>query len=629
MIALPRPETQSRPAPRERRGTNGIALGVLFGVVLALTLFAPYRSSFATQMRFALSSESLAWLRILDSRKSERELPYLDETAQRRPDDYLLQVGRATASTSFDNLTITERPSPTLDNDRTLLRLSVLSLRFPRASGSYAHFLRYMTAAFVRVDSPDPLYRLKSTPRKATLWAIENGEKLDPDNAFWSSMKLILLLSENKTEEAVAILPYFYQKSYWESFVYEEALGQWRLYAETYGDQGAVQKIAPLSLIAFPHLQQLRASAEKLRLVAEAEEKKGHGDKAIEIRRGLVVLSNLLQAKSRWAYEALFGTEILRIAVTDSKTERSQLSAFVPHQWEKLATHYIALLTANGRTPEIKRLNREMTEAADLRNRIDEARYDASYPGIPPGIPLAALFNNWMAGIGLIRQWISLLLLAVAIGVAGTMRKLPVRPHVSRTFCMIILLFAFTLSGLSLGTGTPEAGTALVFLWSAVLLLLLARLASENGTELIFTSEGKPKGLSTVIFVLTVLFLVIFHLTRPLLGVRHPVALLLNGAMGVHPEPTVIESLIVAFMTSGIAISVLVFTLCFCWYRRVTVGSVLKFYTRHLLLPLLAGLSLCHLVHLSHTINLDRIASRAINEATQDDLQWVLTHGGG
>ncbi len=617
--------------PSAAESANGISAGILIGVLIALWLFAPYRLAFLSQLRFAWSPDSLGWLRVLDSRKSERELPRLDATASRRPDDYLLQVGRTTVSAAFDNLASSERASPTPSNDRTMLRLASLPRIFPASPGAYAHFIRYMTASFVRVDSADPDYQLHPDHRHLTLWAIQNGEKLDPRNAYWPGMHLVLSLADGKTEDAIALLSQFYQNSYWESYVFEEALGQWRLYAETYGDQGAVQKIAPLSLIAFPHLQQLRAAAERLRAVADNEEKRGKPERAIEIRRGLIRLSKLLQAQSRWAYEALFGTEILRIAITDSTKEKSKLvaRAFHPRLWEQLATNYLALLNRNGRGREIERLRREMNAASELRDRIDQARYDTSYPGIPPGIPLAALFNNWMADVGLLRQCLSLLLLTGIIWVADGVRKSLWPPHIYRTVAMIVFLFSFTISGLSLLIEVPEAGVALIFFWSAAALLLLCRIVTENGTELEAEGTIRSAALLRLLASAVIPFVVLAYETRPLMGARHPVALLLNGAMGVHPAPALGESLTLACLTAGIALGLVLGILVWSSRRRTTLRSLFRLFTSQLLLPLLASLSVIYLFHLSHTINLDRLASRAINEAAQDDLQWVLTHGGG
>ena len=82
-------------------------------------------------------------------------------------------------------------------------------------------------------------------------WALQTGELRDPDNAFWPTMRATAYFAANRDKEALAALARASRKSEWNAYIHEEVLGQWRLYSAAYGDNGAAQKIAPLSLVAF------------------------------------------------------------------------------------------------------------------------------------------------------------------------------------------------------------------------------------------------------------------------------------------------------------------------------------------------------------------------------------------
>src|SRR5262249_9729756 len=105
----------------------------------------------------------------------------------------------------------------------------------------------------------DPTVRsLRAGGRDVRLmeWALKAGERDDPTNAFWSAMLATTYFAAMRDDEALRALARAARKSRWDTYLYEEVLGQWRLYSAAYGDQGAMQKIGPLSLLAFPHVRE-------------------------------------------------------------------------------------------------------------------------------------------------------------------------------------------------------------------------------------------------------------------------------------------------------------------------------------------------------------------------------------
>src|SRR5207244_774648 len=121
----------------------------------------------------------------------------------------------------------------------------------------------------------------------------------------------------------------------------------------------------------------------------------------------------------------LYGTDLFFIACTDIDSKLTPSRIRTPAEWEPQAVRYHRLLTGLHREFEYRRVQAEVENSCELRKRVDLARYDASYPGIPPGIPLMPLFGNWMAGICLVQQALGLIF---AVGVAWWWRRIESRP---------------------------------------------------------------------------------------------------------------------------------------------------------------------------------------------------------
>jgi hypothetical protein len=275
-------------APRMSRW-SGWLIGAVFGVLASLWAFPAVRYTLTAQLEFALAEDSMPWISSLDAQRTARERPRLDQVASRYSDDYLLQVGRATALATPGESRRSPAPSSgspdDIDhNDHTLVRLGAITRSFATTPGAYAHLARYLMADRVRVQRAE-LSASKSTGEKETpaiqtvtpdrrdlkimIWALNSGERLDPDNAFWPAMLATTYFAARQDDDALKALNRASRRPRWESYIYEEVLGQWRLYSAAYGDHGAIQQIGPLSLVVFPHLYEIRRMAEMARWHAE------------------------------------------------------------------------------------------------------------------------------------------------------------------------------------------------------------------------------------------------------------------------------------------------------------------------------------------------------------------------
>ena len=660
--------------PRGRvGGMSGWLVGALVGVLVGLWSLPPVRYTLGSQLRFALAQDSLPWLRTFDTQHSLREAARLDAAAAQLPDDYLLQVGRATALVEAGG--VRPLPPPTVghaDNvqevsDHTLVRLSAVARDFLFAPGAQAHLARYLMADRVRIQraeiaphdadqEPARTLPARYSDMKLILWALRNGQRADPDNAFWPAMQAAAYFAAGRDQQALDALAQCGQTTRWNSYIYEEIVGQWRLYSLTYGDHGAIQKIGPLSLIAFPHLRELRHMAEMARWHADRAVANGDVETALRIRRSVRLLGHVLRENAAWAYEALYGTDLLLISASDSDTISQQSAIRTVSEWEQQARHYLAFLRQAGKMSEITVLYTEVEDSCRLRAQVDIARADASYPGIPPGIPLVALFGDWMTGVCLLQQMILL-----CLGMGGAVGWNRMKGRMARRLAVWGTLAAAISMGLLLFSALPSSRLAALFTFSVCLLTVAAgdtlqrwQWRRRTNQSKMWEETNEKEGLlqtrvnsdlplnrtaieerwrtaTTLRFLFALLTpgLILLYVLRPLLSSLHPVALLLANMMGIVPETSGLRALRVGLLADAFPITLII---CLClWgiFRRVAVSAAVVLGLRRLFLPSLTCIALFYLMLLNQTLRLDAEATHAINEAAKDDLHWVLTHSEG
>ncbi len=642
---------KSAPPPPPPPAGMGWIFGGLAGLFIALWLFPAARNTFTSQFQFALIADNLPWLRALDSRRQEREVSRLDAVASRLPDDYLLQVGRATilADVSLrrsQNPNTPTKPLPSQEDDKTLLRLGILAKAFPLSEGAYAHLTRYMMVERVRIKRAEISNRPETrtehcAPRDFHFmeWAIRNGEICDPDNAFWSAMLAVACFASGRDEEAITALDKASRKPKWDAFLYEEVLGQWRLYSAAYGDKGAAQKIAPLSLLAFPHLQELRQMAYLVSWYADQEVKKGNIERALRIRRQLAWLGILLRDAAQWAYEALYGTDLLFIATTDRSPNNKTSMIQEIGQWEQQSRGYHDLLKQANRVGDTTYFRNEAVTSCQLRQRVEQARTYSS--GLPPGIPLRPLFGSWMLGVCLLQQTLSLMTLAL-IGWRWRVWLLSAQHPLHR----FILVLGF-LVPLLLITGTT---TAFVFvepnaqlgLFELLGVLLLATTLfqgrwrrKEESVEWEFAEQwvrAEIRWKRGTTFQMALLLLiplgVLLVTAHDALSDLHPIAVILTSVMEYSRSITPLYALYLTLLFYGLPLMLLFWAGLWAVWRKQSPIATLLTALQRLVLPLSSVLLLTYLLLMNYTLNVDASATHAINEAAEHDLHWVLTHSG-
>ncbi len=659
---------------------SGWLIGAVCGVLASLWAFPSVRYTLTAQMQFALAEDSVPWISSLDAQRTAREVPLLDLVASKNPDDYLLQVGRATAMATLGGARGSNRPSVNHtavvdNNDQPLGRLGAVTRMFATTPGAYAHLARYLMADRIRIQRAELVAPSRGKERdpqpseidapaarnvKIMLWALKSGERLDGSNAFWPTMIATTYFAASQDGDALEALARASRKPRWDAYIYEEVLGQWRLYSAAYGDHGATQQIGPLSLVVFPHLHEIRRMAEMARWHADRAAGQGRYADAARIRRNLSRLGVNLRDNARWAFEALYGTALFFIACTDGDAKYTPSRIRTPSEWEPQAVKYHALLDGLHRETEFRLVQIEVEASCDLRKRVDLARYDASYPGIPPGIPLMPLFGNWMGGICLVQQAIGLLL---AVALSGLWERIGARygrrRNPWRTSALAIVAIGTAGAGVMLLSALPTPRMAGLLLAGLTLLSLAGletlwrrlptrRARIAKGTvqtspqsaaydpESETRAEASPdrtavrwsRGTTLRMLLLIVLpYLVVLYTNRGELSGRHPVAILLTSLTGLPRAGTVRDALELAFLAS--ALPLLLPLACGLWglYRSASPATSALTGLRRMALPTLVCLVAAYAVLLNRMLVLDAEASQAIQKAAQNDRQWVLTHG--
>jgi hypothetical protein len=120
----------------------------------------------------------------------------------------------------------------------------------------------------------------------------------------------------------------------------------------------------------------------------------------------------------------------------------------------------------------------------------------------------------------------------------------------------------------------------------------------------------------------------LLYFAQDALSDLHPVSVILSGGMEYSRRISPSFALYVTALFYGLALLLTLFAGAWGVWRKQSPIATLFVALRRLALPLSSVLLFVYLVLMNQTLSYDAAATRAINEAAEHDLHWVLTHSG-
>ena len=337
------------------------------------------------------------------------------------PDDYTLQLADATVAPVIQSS----------DSGVKLARLRELAKRFPNQPSSYANILRASTLNAVHLQR-DEQYLVAPKEGRPTptptdpdqLVAFDRdaaeGERLDPDNAYFPWLRSIGLFENHRDAEALAALHRAAQKPLWNEYYGDELDGEWKLMETSFADNGALPRFAAWAGILLPHYAQLRATARMAVAAAMEAEQTGRIEQGIAIREDLMRCGGLARAESRCLIGNLVGSSIALLAlqrpqgaalIEASKTDPPATARVKVRA--RLIAQYDTFLRHVGHPEQLPRVKGEAAAAAQMWEVV---RHNTESDVFGPMFWQLGL--GWWAGIQLLCAAIWTLVLGGAAAIA-------------------------------------------------------------------------------------------------------------------------------------------------------------------------------------------------------------------
>ncbi len=417
-----------------------------------------------------------------------------DAVAARRPGDFPLQLAHTTTVYAA--------------REQQIARLRALKGVFPNTPSLEANALRYATLSAVHFSrseeyllSGEPMPKTDAYSPPPTAAAdtaafdqdCADGERLDPDNAFFPFMRAVGLFAAHRDAEALAAVRREGTKTQWNEDLADEPTGQWRLHEEAYGDPNALWREQSMADVLLPEYARLRAVARVATYLAVEDERAGRRQDGMAIRHALMRCGGLMRAQSKFVIGSLVGIAITQVAagrpggtpplsikLTPSEQERANRGESVYLNLRTAA--YLAYLHKIGQDDEARWVQSETAAAIKARAIINNGQLRPDLN--KPYVTLSAL---WAADLLVIGNVLWLLLLG---GVAALMRRRTapaqaaappkVRPFLWAGLLVLAECIVWAVWVQSdMGAGSSWGGGLLL----ALTVVVIVRMAFANPTE--------------------------------------------------------------------------------------------------------------------------------------------------
>jgi hypothetical protein len=416
---------QTKPLPPARRRFPWL-LALALGALLVMLAAPASRRLVFTQAKL-LTGPPYALISLLKDLGVKEGIPEADTSgidramiaaAERHPNDYQVQIARAIQRAYEQEQAAQNRATP----DMRVRNLRALTPRFPNSASLRAQILRYATMIEVRLHRDDGDYLLGGGRRPnwvlpvnpsapASLAAFDRdaaeGERLDPDNAFFPFMRAAGLFEARRDREALAALHRAAEKTRFEDYCADETMGVIKLREEATGDRSVIGRMAAQAAILFPHYATLRTAARVATYRAVVAEQAGRRLEGLAIRRDLMRAGGLLRAEGRTLIANLVGMAIAAIAMTrpGGVPPLPPGTHLAP---ETRVREYAAYMEQIGHPEEARRAQAELAAGQQVKAIADKG----TPVSVMGGAPLMRLLVWWNADMIVLADAFWLLALA-------------------------------------------------------------------------------------------------------------------------------------------------------------------------------------------------------------------------
>lgn len=242
--------------------------------------------------------------------------------------------------------------------------------KFPQRPEVYASLLRNQMRRF-RLGreeesrfgrSPAPVRPADPKVAQQVLEWAQRGEALDPENAFFTGMRVRALLALRRDKEALAALQQAAQKTRWDDYTAEEAEARIAYWKQLHGMTSGEVDIVISTIILFPHLATERALARVFVAKAWDLEQQGRYRESLPIRVALAGYAQKMINRES-VLRTLIGIAIVHLAAS-TPPDNSSATA------EQRQIRFLQRIEKMGFVEEARYFRAELARVETIRERI-------------------------------------------------------------------------------------------------------------------------------------------------------------------------------------------------------------------------------------------------------------------
>lgn len=141
------------------------------------------------------------------------------------------------------------------------------------------------------------------------------GERLEPDNAYFSTMAAVAAVALREDAAALAALSRAAAGSRWHDYAEVEPIGKLALRRTALGPQPAATELAISAAVMLPHYAWTRSMARTLTYLALKDEQAGQAAQGLKVRLELLRLGSLMRAEPTSIIGPLVGISVEQCAI--------------------------------------------------------------------------------------------------------------------------------------------------------------------------------------------------------------------------------------------------------------------------------------------------------------------------